>query len=230
MSAPVVVRDCAVPRVLLVAEVRLFREGLARALVAQGEFQQIETAAANEALALLSMWLPNLVLADSATVRKTDLVPRAAAVGTPVVVFAVAEEDEAEVLACAEAGVAGFVARDATLEELTATLQTALRGDVRCSPRVAALVIRRVAVLASSRAPEGLPLTRREMEIADLLDLGLSNKEIGSRLGIETATVKNHVHNVLEKLRVHRRGEAAALVRTNRMTSRSLGPRTAAGI
>jgi two-component system, NarL family, nitrate/nitrite response regulator NarL len=57
------------------------------------------------------------------------------------------------------------------------------------------------------------PLTARESEIVRLIDEGLSNKEIAIRLGIEVATVKNHVHNLLEKLRVHRRAEAAAQLR-----------------
>jgi DNA-binding NarL/FixJ family response regulator len=57
------------------------------------------------------------------------------------------------------------------------------------------------------------PLTVRESEIVRLIDQGLSNKEIAVRLGIEVATVKNHVHNLLEKLRVHRRAEAAAHLR-----------------
>jgi DNA-binding NarL/FixJ family response regulator len=56
-------------------------------------------------------------------------------------------------------------------------------------------------------------LTPREIEIVRLIDEGLSNREIGRRLAIEVATVKNHVHHVLEKLQVHRRGEAAARLR-----------------
>jgi DNA-binding NarL/FixJ family response regulator len=208
--------------VLVVSEVRLFREGLARALRVQAETQLVEAATAREASSLLSTWRPDVVLADAATVRNTDLVARAVGIGARVVAFAVAEEDEAEVLACAEAGVAGFVGRDATLDELTTAVRAAFEGDVRCSPRVAALMIRRVAALAGAGvAKPGLNLTRREREITDLIDIGLSNKEIGLRLGIETATVKNHVHNLLEKLRVHRRGEAAALVRTNRLGTKS---------
>jgi DNA-binding NarL/FixJ family response regulator len=59
----------------------------------------------------------------------------------------------------------------------------------------------------------GVPLSRRELQIAHLVDCGLTNKQIGRKLGIEAATVKNHVHNLCEKLEVHRRGEAAARIR-----------------
>lgn len=58
-----------------------------------------------------------------------------------------------------------------------------------------------------------VPLSRRELQIAQLVDCGLTNKQIGRKLGIQAATVKNHVHNLCEKLEVHRRGEAAARIR-----------------
>ena len=67
-------------------------------------------------------------------------------------------------------------------------------------------------VSASSHI-SGTPLSRRELQIAQLIDCGLTNKQIGRELGIEAATVKNHVHNLCEKLNVHRRGEAAARIR-----------------
>jgi DNA-binding NarL/FixJ family response regulator len=136
-----------------------------------------------------------------------------------VVAFAVAEENEEEILACAEAGVAGFVPRDASVEGLKSVLQAATEGHVLCSPRVTAVIVRRVAGLANSRFPDAgqFSLTRRESEIVGLIDAGLSNKEIAAQLNIETATVKNHVHSLLEKLRVRRRAEAAAIVRIGRL-------------
>jgi DNA-binding NarL/FixJ family response regulator len=84
-----------------------------------------------------------------------------------------------------------------------------------CSPRLAATLLRRVAVLAADRAQPRVEarLTARELEIVELIDEGLSNKEIASRLCIEVPTVKNHVHNILEKLDVRGRAEAAARVR-----------------
>jgi DNA-binding NarL/FixJ family response regulator len=198
--------------------VRLYREALGQALSGHPELESVETAAALDAPARLSTSRANIVLADPTTLRATDLAARAAEAGASVIAFAVAEEDETEVLACAEAGVAGFVARDATMEELIASLKAATQGYIRCSPRVAATVIRRLAHLAASRPADRtqLTLTRRESEIAAAIEPGLSNKEIASLLGIETATVKNHVHNILEKLHVRRRGEAAAVVRASR--------------
>jgi two-component system nitrate/nitrite response regulator NarL len=206
-------------RVLIVSEVRLYREGLAHVLAAQPQLNVVD-ATGHDVLMSLRAGQPDLILADAAIVRTTELVARAANAGVRIVAFAVAEDNEEEVLACAEAGVAGFVGRDATIDELLTALRTAVCGDLRCSPRVASLVVRRVAVLAGSRSQhrERLRLTRREVEIVALIDAGFSNKQIASRLRIEIATVKNHVHHLLEKLKVHRRGEAAAIVRANTRT------------
>src|SRR5439155_827652 len=106
-------------------------------------------------------------------------------------------------------------AREASIDDLVTVIESVARGEAICSPRVAAGLLRRVAALAAGHGGD-LPraqLTNREREIVRLIDNGLSNKEIARALGIEVATVKNHVHNILEKLQVHRRGEAAARVR-----------------
>jgi DNA-binding NarL/FixJ family response regulator len=125
------------------------------------------------------------------------------------------EDDEDIVLACAEAGVSGFVPPEGTLDDLLATVESVRRGEILCSPRTAGVLLRRVASLAGNRdsAWIELRLTRRELQIVQLIDEGCSNKEIARLLTISLATVKNHVHNILEKLDVTRRSEAAACVR-----------------
>jgi DNA-binding NarL/FixJ family response regulator len=122
---------------------------------------------------------------------------------------------EDQVVACAEAGIAGYVDRDASLRDLVATVRSVARGELLCSPRIAARLMRRVAELADQPRPPQTPahLTRREREVVALIDEGLSNKEIAQRLNIELPTVKHHVHNVIEKLGVRSRLQAAAHVR-----------------
>jgi len=102
----------------------------------------------------------------------------------------------------------------ANAREVCARLVAASIGD--CSPRITALLLQRVRRLSAGRANEPTEppmLTMRQWEIVDLIDQGLSNKEIAGQLYIEVATVKNHVHNILDRLGVRRRSEAAARVR-----------------
>ena len=135
------------------------------------------------------------------------------------VVFGV-EGDEAEIVAFAQAGVAGYVPSDASMDVLTSAIAGVKGGDLVCPPLVAATILRHVGATAggvrSTRPADNL--TSRELEVLALIDAGLSNKEIAVRLRIEVATVKNHVHHLLEKLHVSSRAEAAA----------QLGPRRTA--
>ena len=82
-----------------------------------------------------------------------------------------------------------------------------------CSPKLAAVLLRRVARDAGEQRPAPGALTAREREIAELIEQGCSNKEIAERLEIGLPTVKNHVHNILTKLNATRRGQAAAMLR-----------------
>jgi DNA-binding NarL/FixJ family response regulator len=104
---------------------------------------------------------------------------------------------------------------DAAADDVGAILASAMRGEFLCSPRAAATLCHHVALLSRSAHADSsaTSLSKRELQIAGLIDRGLSNKEIARRLGIQAATVKNHVHNILDKLKVHRRGEAAACLR-----------------
>jgi DNA-binding NarL/FixJ family response regulator len=209
--------------VLIVTDVRLYREGLAQLL---GEAEGVRVLATSAPGELVFSSLSNhpacLVVADCTVVRTPGFVSRVSAAHpeAKVVAFAVAEEDEEEILACAEAGVAGFVPRNASVEEFREVLRSAAEGDIRCSPRVAAVIVRRVASLASTAmvGPSHSGLTRREGEIAALIDVGLSNKEIAARLHVSPSTVKNQVHGLLQKLRVRRRNDAVAAIRAGRVT------------
>jgi two-component system nitrate/nitrite response regulator NarL len=203
-------------RVLIVASIRLYREGIAQLLNAHGEFTVVGTeSAGRDAMERIDETAPDVVLVD---MDIPDLADTAAVFTSrspriPVVAIGITESD-AEVLACAEMGMAGYVTRESSIEELVAALQGAAGGELICSPRTAGILIRRVAELAADRQRDGSVglLTQREREVAMLMCEHLSNKEIASRLFIEVATVKNHVHNVLDKLRVHRRTDAVRLL------------------
>lgn len=210
-------------RLMIVAETRLYREALADALCRERQLQAIDTVgSADELLGKLADSPPDVALIDMAIPRGHALC-RIITVNAPMVkVVALAIEDtEADVVACAEAGAAAFVRRDASLSDLLLTINSVMDGELPCSPRAAAALMRRVAVLAAERRPKPVEtrLTSRELEILRLIDDGLSNKEIARRLTIELPTVKNHVHSILEKLGVRRRFEAAAQIRRQHLSA-----------
>jgi two-component system, NarL family, nitrate/nitrite response regulator NarL len=139
--------------------------------------------------------------------------------GRPVVVALDVEPREDAVIPLAEAGVSAFVWRDSSLGNLERTLLEVMHGEVSCPPSVTAALLRHVAATAPP-TDDGEPLvrslTRRELQIVELIGDRLSNKEIARRLGIAPQTVKNHVHNLLQKLGVDGRDDAAARIRAAR--------------
>jgi two-component system nitrate/nitrite response regulator NarL len=204
-----------VTSVFIVAEVRIYREGLALALARQAG---IEVVGAGKGLDDLAAATPGLdvIILDMLIPSKLFILNalRAQRPATKVVALGVSDDAD-ETVACAELGICGLVSREASLEELVVAVNRAMRGELQCSPRAAGVIVHRLAALsrAQSTAASEPPLTKREAEVVGLIDHGLSNKEIARQLGIEMATVKNHVHNVLKKLNARRRGEAAARVR-----------------
>jgi DNA-binding NarL/FixJ family response regulator len=132
-----------------------------------------------------------------------------------VMVLGLEHEDES-VLEFIEAGAAAYLLKSASPAQLGEALRFLRDGQVHSSPRIAAAVVARITALEKER-PTVLPsascepLTARELDTLSLMARGLRNKEIAHTLRITVQTVKNHVHNVLHKLRVHRRRDAVRL-------------------
>ena len=204
-------------RVFIVSEVRLYRDGLARLLRRDQRLDVVGSAGdvpdALEALAGTDE-APEAVLLDvPAPASPESLRQLEAAVPTArIIVLNVSDADEQAVIAWAEAGVGGMLSRDVDVDDVAQAVETTARGGTVCSPRLAALLLQRLA-RSNEERPVTSPLTTREREIAALLEQGLSNKEIAARLQIELPTVKNHVHSILTKLKASRRGQAAAMLR-----------------
>jgi two-component system, NarL family, nitrate/nitrite response regulator NarL len=202
-------------RVFIISEVRLYRDGLARMLRRDQRLDVVGTAGAvDDALEALAGDPPAAVLLDLPAPAGLEGLRRLeAAVPTArIIVLNVPDADEQAVIAWAEAGVGGLLSRDVGLDDVAQAVETTAGGGTVCSPRLAALLLRRLARSAEQR-PVSSPLTAREREIAALLQQGMSNKEIAARLQIELPTVKNHVHSILTKLKASRRGQAAAMLR-----------------
>ena len=202
-------------RVMIVSAIRLYREGLERILDEDEHIHIVGTAASVvEALGNLSAIKPDVILLDAATDNSVATIQQIVEKmpNTQIVALSVPEND-GEFITYAEAGVSGFVTRDGSVDELIASIKAAAAGELQCSPKVAGLLLQRVAALATKHHKDSLVacLTRCELRILELIGQNLCNKEIARALHIEVTTVKNHIHNILKKLKVTCRAEAAML-------------------
>jgi DNA-binding NarL/FixJ family response regulator len=140
---------------------------------------------------------------------------RAAAPGVLVVVMGLNETYE-EVVAWAEAGIAGYVAKHETLSDVPTLLLKIARGEQSCSASVASGLLRNASRKPASCDPSP-ELTSREAQIIELIATGMTNKEIARRLNIGLPTAKTHVHHVLGKLQLQRRAQAAEWIRKQQL-------------
>ncbi len=205
--------------VFVLSDVRLYREGLVSSLAHRADISVVGAGPVDpDALSRVVELAPDALILDFAAGNSLGFakVVNARSLAVRVVAFAV-RDLEKEVLACAEAGIAAYIGQESSVDDIVEAVKRALRDELHCSARIAGALFRRVGVLARGCSPsESQPLTRREEEILLLIEQGLSNKEIARALRIGGATVKNHVHNLLKKLSVRRRGEAAAQLRAAR--------------
>ena len=206
-------------RLFVVSGVRLVREGLARSVhtrrcmdmtvVGYAGFAEAETARVAELK-------PDVVLVDLANDEGMAAAEtlRSLCPDSRLVAFSVADTVE-DVFACAAAGFSGYVTREASVDVLLRAVRAARDGEMTCSPHIAAALFNQLADRLNPPKPANgaSVLTVRERQVLMLSDEGWSNKEIGRRLQISPATVKNHIHSILQKLNVEGRGRAAALIR-----------------
>lgn len=206
-------------RVVVVDDGRLARECLAAQLSTHG----VDTAIAWDLPSLFDaadqrkadVILLNVATPDSSTLLQVslDLDP-----GTKVVVFGLSIDRESEIVSAAESGAAGLHLRTESFDGLLELVRTAGQGQAKCSPEVSGILIRRVYAYAAQANPDSSidSLTARENEIPELLEQGLTNQQIASRLSVTLHTIKNHVHSLLTKLGVSSRSEAVTVFRARR--------------
>lgn len=206
-------------RMLVLARQRFMQEMLIETLSACGTIVAADASGPDPVAFAAEARPPCLVIVDTAHPDRFEQV-RAIRLRFPaikVAVLAVAHGDE-EFLAWANIGIAAYVEPTTTIEQLTCTVRRVAAGEVVCPTRLTALLLKRFSITVQSRAATGgiHHLTPRELEVLELVADGLGNKLIARQLRIAGATVKNHVHSILEKLNVRSRGEAAACHRRSK--------------
>jgi DNA-binding NarL/FixJ family response regulator len=213
MSVPEIA--VANPRVLLVDDHDLFRTGLRNLLADQGVDVVGEAQTGAEALGLVRDLAPDVVVMDlnmpgmtgvEATRQINVLAPL-----TRVLVLTISDQD-ADVLDAILAGASGYLLKDSSIQDLLQGIRSAAVGEALISPHIAAKVLQRVR--ATSTSPEiadtiRAELSDREIEVLKLIANGTDNAQIAAELHISPKTVKNHISNILMKLQIDNRIQAA---------------------
>lgn len=213
MSKPEVA--IADPRVLLVDDHDLFRTGLRNLLADQGVEVVGEAQTGAEALGLVRELAPDVVVMDlnmpgmtgvEATRQINVLAPL-----TRVLVLTISDENT-DVMDAILAGASGYLLKDSSIQELLQGIRSAAVGEALISPHIAAKVLQRVR--ATSTNPEiadtiRAELSDREVEVLKLIANGTDNAQIAAELHISPKTVKNHISNILMKLQINNRIQAA---------------------
>jgi DNA-binding NarL/FixJ family response regulator len=207
-------------RVIVVHQAKLIANIIASVLSEEPDIYVVGTAVtAEEALGKLELSNCNMVLTaanlpDGGSLTLTETVA-ASFPGTKVLIIGVAKSESA-ILQYVMAGASGYVLQDVPVEHLLDNVRAVHQDEALVSPDIAAALMHQIAQLAQVSAQHSLDpqavadLTARERDVLNLISEGLTNQEIAERLVIEVGTVKNHVHNVLKKLGVSSRGEAAS--------------------
>jgi len=210
-------------RVLLADDHSLFRKGLASLLSSDKGFKVVgEAQDGTEALNKAKDLKPDLILMDvympggnglEATRQIKEALP-----SVKVVILTVSEEDK-NLFEAIKCGAHGYLLKKIEPRDLFEMLRGVFRGEAPISRATAAKILNEFAAQAH-RATEEMPeekLTPKEREVIELLTKGSTNKEIGNKLGITENTVKNHLKNILDKLHLENRVQAAAFALERKM-------------
>jgi DNA-binding NarL/FixJ family response regulator len=197
--------------VFIVSNVRVHRDGLAALLRDCPSIKVMGVDNLQASQNALRSTVVDVALIDASSPSDSDTVRALRQMCASIRILAVGIPDTgSEVLACAAAGIDGYLPMDAALCDMVTAVENVVRGELVCSPKVAALLYQ---CIGNSSAVVGSLLTARELQVADLVNRGHPTKEIARRLGVQPCTAKNHVSNILQKLQVHRRGQAVAKLR-----------------
>jgi len=202
--------------VALIEDNRLVREGMA-AMLNQTEDFEVVAAGSSGDPALLRDANPQVVLLDVGlwdddSLRVAETVKKEWPESKVIIMDLLPVHED--IVEFVNAGVSGFILKDATFDDLVTTIRSVAEGAHVLPPAMTSSLFSQIAkeavVRGRAAAMESVRMTAREREVIGLIGEGLSNKEIAGRLNIATHTVKSHVRNVMEKLALHTRLQIAA--------------------
>jgi len=200
-------------RVLLVDDHDVFRRGLAQLLADEGLDVVAEASGGEAGVRLAAELRPEVVLMDLSMpgISGVEATRAISAAGGPAVVVLTLSDDDASMLEALLAGAAGYVLKEATLEQIVAAVRAAATGEAVIPPRVAPELLRRLRASEPSRDEQrgAVELSERELEVLRLIVEGRDNAAIAATLFISPNTVKSHVASIFAKLGVESRLQAS---------------------
>jgi two-component system, NarL family, nitrate/nitrite response regulator NarL len=203
-------------RLVIVDDHSIFREGLLSVLSTEPDIEIVgEGASAADAVRLARELLPDIIFLDISMPGGGLNAAQSIVENYPVVkiIILTGSEGEAHVMTALKTGARAYVLKGVAARELVNILHTVQSGEVYVTPTLAANLLSEMTSTARNKEPESTfeKLTEREHEILALIADGTSNKEIGLQLHLTEKTVKHYVTNILQKLQVHNRVQAAIL-------------------
>lgn len=201
-------------RILVADDHPLFREGVVHSLAPEPDLTVVgQAASGEEALRMARELLPDVVLLDIGMQGWDGIVTAqkitTACPATRIMMLTVME-DEDKLLASFKAGARAYVLKGVSAHELARVVRSVALGEVYVTPSLAAGILLTLSRGQAPQDPLG-ELTERESDILNLVVRGLTNREIGDRLHLSEKTIKHYITNILEKLHVRSRVEAAML-------------------
>jgi DNA-binding NarL/FixJ family response regulator len=207
-------------RILLVEDNRILRDGIRAVINGQADLRIVAALGGNhDAVREAKKLKPHVVLVDlglrnrngvNIVATVTTELPQTKVIGMGLI------HTQLDIAEFVQAGAAGFILKDATIEEVLGTIRAVAHGMKVLPPLLTGSVFTHIVDHAVRKGKadldDAIRMTKREREIVGLIADGLSNKDIAQRLSIEIHTVKSHVHNILEKLALHSRLQISAYV------------------
>ena len=205
-------------KILLIEDNRILRDGIKALINAQPDMTVVVASGGNhDTLVQIRSTRPQVVLMDLGLRNENGLrlvamlakeLPQTRVIGMGLI------PSQLDIIEFVEAGAAGFILKDATIEEVLGTIRSVARGmRVLPPPLTESLfthVIEQALRKGKGRLLDAVRMTKREREIIVLIAEGMSNKDIAQQLNLSTYTVKSHVHNILEKMALHSRLQIAS--------------------